>query len=59
MSEDRVHHAEVKAATGLHDPYQAVCDVCGEVGVPQRYYRDAWAIADRHEEIGGFERWTP
>jgi hypothetical protein len=30
--------------------------ICGTVGVQQDYEGDAQAIADRHEEIGGFER---
>jgi hypothetical protein len=39
-----------------HPGYQAVCDHCGPVGVAESDGRDAQAIANRHEEIGGFER---
>lgn len=39
-----------------HPGYQAVCDACGRVGRPEDDPRDAHAIANRHEEIGGFER---
>ena len=33
-----------------------ICDECGPVSVAQDDARDAQAIANRHEEIGGFER---
>ena len=39
-----------------HPGYQAVCDSCGPVGQPQAEPRDAQAIANRHEQVGGFER---
>lgn len=39
-----------------HPGYQVVCDVCDDVGGPHDDPRDAQAIANRHEEIGGFER---
>lgn len=39
-----------------HPGYVAICDVCGQVGQPQDEARDAQAIANRHEEVGGFER---
>lgn len=39
-----------------HPGYQPVCDECGNVGQPQAEPRDAQAIANRHEEIGGFDR---
>jgi len=39
-----------------HPGYLVTCEVCGPVGVPQDYPRDAQAIANRHEEVEGFER---
>lgn len=36
--------------------YKIVCDACGKVGVWQDQARDAQAIANRHEEVNGFER---
>lgn len=39
-----------------HPGYVADCETCGPVGQPQDRPGDAQAIANRHEEIGGFER---
>ena len=39
-----------------HPGYVVDCAACGPVGQPQDDPRDARAIANRHEEIGGFER---
>lgn len=39
-----------------HPGYQAVCEDCGNVGPADDEPRNAQAIANRHEEIGGFER---
>lgn len=36
--------------------WQAQCNICGPVGRFEDYEADAQAIADRHHEIGGFER---
>jgi hypothetical protein len=56
----RVHWCRIDTTT--RDPfypgnpgYQAECDTCGHVGVPQDDPRDARAIARRHEEVQGFE----
>lgn len=39
-----------------HPGYLVRCDECEVVGQPQDNPRDAQVIANRHEEIGGFER---
>ncbi len=39
-----------------HPGYVVQCDECGKVGTTQDHPVDAQAIANRHEEIGGFER---
>jgi hypothetical protein len=36
--------------------YRVKCPTCGQVGQPQEHQGDAQAIADRHREVGGFER---
>ena len=36
--------------------FQVKCSVCGTVGGIQEFEGDAQAIADRHNEIQGFER---
>jgi hypothetical protein len=35
--------------------YLVKCPICGPVGVHQDHEGDAEAIAERHQEIGGFE----
>jgi hypothetical protein len=50
----------------IHEPrvdmvlatWQVVCSACGPVGREQEYKADADAIADRHREIQGTERWA-
>ena len=32
------------------------CTLCGQVGIAHDHEADAWAIAERHNEIQGFER---
>jgi hypothetical protein len=32
----------------------AYCDLCGQIGEAHRLEGDAWAVADRHRDIGGF-----
>ena len=39
-----------------HPGYVVICDACGRVGTVHEYPGDARAIANRHDEIGGFER---
>lgn len=39
-----------------HPGYVTVCDECGAFGPVHDDPRDAQAIANRHETIGGFER---
>lgn len=34
--------------------YVVICDICNVVGRPETFEGDAQAIADRHQEIGGF-----
>ena len=36
--------------------WQIWCETCGRVGGDEPFFEDARCIADRHEEIGGFER---
>lgn len=36
--------------------WSIVCRTCGTVGEAQVFEADAYNIADRHEELGGFER---
>lgn len=46
----------VFAARSKRPLYRASCVICGKIGQPQEFLGDAEAIAQRHEEIGGFER---
>jgi hypothetical protein len=53
------HACEVKRKNAVWSPdgvYQVICPTCGKVGEPQEWPGDAQAIADRHSEVGGFER---
>lgn len=52
---DDYHVTRVQALPKL-DRWQAVCTVCGKVGMQCDLEADAWAIADRHAEVQGFER---
>ena len=45
----------VEKADGLRD-WRAWCRICGPFGPESHYRADAESIADRHKEIGGFER---
>lgn len=47
------HHTSVTKSE--EQGWRIDCDTCGLVGY-QDYQVDAEAIADRHAEIGGFER---
>lgn len=40
----------------INGKYLVICDVCDRVGQPEELEGDAEAIAQRHQEIGGFER---
>lgn len=53
MTQRHSCHVEAMPHVGK---WQIHCDQCGKVGQPQDYENDAVAIADRHEEINGFER---
>lgn len=41
-----------------HGRYVVICDVCNTVGRAdgEEYEGDAQVIAERHEQVGGFER---
>lgn len=45
-------HVAHLARMGLWQPY---CDQCGDIGLAERYEQDAYGIADRHQQISGFE----
>ena len=48
------HRTRVSIRNGR---YVVVCDVCNVVGRSdgEEYEQDAQAIAERHEQVGGFE----
>lgn len=46
------HQRTFNERTGMYD---IRCDRCGKVST-ENYLNDAQAIADRHTEVGGFEK---
>ena len=50
-----VQHITVVDYLAPEDRWAVHCDRCGRVGVPEDHFADAAAIADRHQQISGFE----
>jgi hypothetical protein len=50
--QERTHRCDV---SDLGNRWIVECPRCGQVGPPQEYELDALAIAQRHEDVGGFE----
>lgn len=53
MTTQHTTHITQRPHVGQWQPY---CDLCGDIGRGETHMEDASVIAERHQQIGGFER---